>query len=188
MTFPTEEIDDVGRGPSRGGNIPRPTNNLLRVRKAMYALKDQIEQTVHVLATSQAFLPQSASDTVSDVVRSLGSTFNAASLALTNNGSEWIESDLGRAQMGLLSHAEFSSLDPTTLDDLTLRLKQISDLVSSDPADRWTEDMIRRHYVCMLVDQNQLDALGNIASVLEEMMVPNHMKTRTEFEDFLKEM
>ncbi|GKT91510.1 hypothetical protein Ct61P_09360 [Colletotrichum tofieldiae] len=133
--------------------------------------------------------PEAASTTASDIVRRLGSTFNAASLALTNNGSEWLESDLGRAQIGLLSHAEFSNLDPRTLHDFKVRLQQICSLVSN-PADhhQWTDEMVRSHYVYMLVEQQQLDALSNIASVLEDLMMPKHLKTRTEFDDFMKEM
>ncbi|KZL81951.1 hypothetical protein CI238_05925 [Colletotrichum incanum] len=190
LAFPTEVIDGENQTTKHAGNIPpRPTDRLSQVRNAMYSLKDQLQKTVEVLAISQNFLPEAASITASDIVRRLGSTFNAASLALTNNGSEWLESDLGRAQIGLLSHAEFSNLDPRTLHDFKVRLQQICSLVS-DPADhhQWTEEMVRSHYVYMLVEQQQLDALSNIASVLEDLMMPKHLKTRTEFDDFMKDM
>ncbi|GJC84864.1 hypothetical protein ColLi_07702 [Colletotrichum liriopes] len=190
MPFPTEVIDGENKTTKHAGSIPpRPTDRLSQVRGAMYSLKDQLQKTVEILAISQNFLPEAASTTASDIVRRLGSTFNAASLALTNNGSEWLESDLGRAQIGLLSHAEFSNLDPRTLHDFKVRLQQICSLVSN-PADhhQWTDEMVRSHYVYMLVEQQQLDALSNIASVLEDLMMPKHLKTRTEFDDFMKEM
>ncbi|GKT64359.1 hypothetical protein ColTof4_06755 [Colletotrichum tofieldiae] len=190
MPFPTEVIDGENKTTKHAGSIPpRPTDRLSQVRSAMYSLKDQLQKTVEILAISQNFLPEAASTTASDIVRRLGSTFNAASLALTNNGSEWLESDLGRAQIGLLSHAEFSNLDPRTLHDFKVRLQQICSLVSN-PADhhQWTDEMVRSHYVYMLVEQQQLDALSNIASVLEDLMMPKHLKTRTEFDDFMKEM
>ncbi|TID07562.1 hypothetical protein CH35J_001510 [Colletotrichum higginsianum] len=190
MPFPTEDIDEAHRSPKLAGNIPpRPTDRLSQIRNAMYRLKDQLQKTVEVLAISQNFLPAAASGSASDTVRRLGSTFNAVSLALTNNGSEWLESDLGRAQIGLLSHAEFSNLDPNTLDGFRVRLLQICNLVSN-PTDhgQWSDEMVRDHYVCMLVEQQQLDALASIASVLEELMMPKHLKTRTEFDDFMKDM
>ncbi|KAK1999870.1 hypothetical protein LX36DRAFT_458937 [Colletotrichum falcatum] len=190
MPFPINEIDDECSSPRHAGNMPpRPTDRLSQVRNAMYSLKDQLQKTVEVLAIGKNFLPEPAWATASDIVLRLGSTINAASLALTNNGSEWLESDLGRAQIGLLSHAEFSSLDPKTLREFKARLQEICDLVSN-PADRkqWTDEMVRNHHVYMLVEQQQLDALGNIASVLQDLMMPKHLKTKTEFDDFLKEM
>ncbi|KAK1976784.1 hypothetical protein LZ30DRAFT_602811 [Colletotrichum cereale] len=190
MPFPIDQIDDECKSPRHAGNIPpRPTDRLSQVRNAMYSLKDQLQKTVEVLAIGQNFLPEPAWVTASDIVLRLGSTINAASLALTNNGSEWLESDLGRAQIGLLSHAEFSNLDPRTLHDFKVRLQQICNLISN-PADhkQWTDEMVRSHHVYMLVEQQQLDALGNIASVLEDLMMPKYLKTKTEFDDFLKEM
>ncbi|KAI3540416.1 hypothetical protein CSPX01_08328 [Colletotrichum filicis] len=190
MQFPVENTEDSANSSARSGRIPtRPTSRLAQVRDALYALKDQVQNTIHVLAISHHFLPQTASETAVAVVQCLRSTVNAASLALTNNGSEWLESDSGRAHIGLLSHAEFSNLDPAMLRDYAARLKQICDLVS-DPNShqRWTEEMIKDHYIYMLVEQEQLDALHNIASALEEMLLPQHMKTKTEFDDFLKEM
>jgi len=190
MPFPIDEIDDECKSPRHGGNIPpRPTDRLSQVRNAMYSLKDQLQKTVEVLAIGQNFLSEPACATASDIVVRLGSTINAASLALTNNGSEWLESDLGRAQIGLLSHAEFSNLDPKTLHEFKVRLQQICNLLSN-PADhkQWTDEMVRGHHVYMLVEQQQLDALGNIASVLQDLMMPKHLKTKTEFDDFLKEM
>ncbi|OHE96016.1 hypothetical protein CORC01_08709 [Colletotrichum orchidophilum] len=190
IQFPIETAEDSANSPGRSGRIPtRPTDRLSQVREALYTLKDQVQNTIHVLAVSNHFLPHPASETAVSVVQCLRSTVNAASLALTNNGSEWLESDSGRAHIGLLSHAEFSNLDPAMLRDYTTRLKQICNLVS-DPNShqRWSEEMIRDHYVYMLVEQEQLDALHNIASALEEMLLPQHMKTKTEFDDFLKEM
>ncbi|KAK2036718.1 hypothetical protein LZ31DRAFT_482994 [Colletotrichum somersetense] len=190
MTFPIDEIDDDCKSPRHACNIPpRPTDRLSQVRNAMYSLKDQLQKTMEVLAVGQNFLPEPAWITASDIVLRLGSTINAVSLALTNNGSEWLESDLGRAEIGLLSHAEFSNLDPKTLHEFKARLQEICNLVSN-PEDRkqWTDEMVRSHHVYMLVEQQQLDALGNIASVLEDLMMPNHLKTKTEFDDFLKEM
>ncbi|GKT43017.1 uncharacterized protein ColSpa_03198 [Colletotrichum spaethianum] len=190
MSFPIEEIDEEAMSPKYTDTIPpRRTDRLSQVRNAIYSLKDQLQKTVEMMAICQNFLPEAASTTASDIVRRLGSTFNAASLALTNNGSEWLDSDLGRAQIGLLSHAEFSNLDPSTLHDFKVRLQQICNLVSS-PADghQWTDEMVRSHYVYMLVEQQQLDALCNIASILEDLMMPKHLKTRTEFDDFMKEM
>ncbi|KAJ0303887.1 hypothetical protein COL516b_006330 [Colletotrichum fioriniae] len=190
MQFPVETTEDSANSPGRSGRIPaRPTSRLSQVRDALYALKDQVQNTIHVLAISHHFLPQTASETAVAVVQCLRSTVNAASLALTNNGSEWLESDSGRAHIGLLSHAEFSNLDPAMLRDYAARLKQICNLVS-DPNShqRWTEEMIKDHYIYMLVEQEQLDALHNIASALEGMLLPQHMKTKTEFDDFLKEM
>ncbi|EFQ25668.1 uncharacterized protein GLRG_00812 [Colletotrichum graminicola M1.001] len=190
MPFPIDEIDDECKSPRHGGNIPpRPTDRLSQVRNAMYSLKDQLQKTVEILAIGQNFLSEPACATASDIVVRLGSTINAASLALTNNGSEWLESDLGRAQIGLLSHAEFSHLDPKTLHEFKVRLQQICNLLSN-PADhkQWTDEMVRGHHVYMLVEQQQLDALGNIASVLQDLLMPKHLKTKTEFDDFLKEM
>ncbi|KAK2018713.1 hypothetical protein LZ32DRAFT_521215 [Colletotrichum eremochloae] len=190
MPFPIDEIVDECKSPRNAGNIPpRPTDRLSQVRNAMYSLKDQLQKTVEVLAIGQNFLPEPACVTASDIVMRLGSTINAASLALTNNGSEWLESDLGRAQIGLLSHAEFSNLDPKTLHEFKARLQQICNLVSNSADHKqWTDEMVRNHHVYMLVEQQQLDALGNIASILEDLMIPKHLKTKTEFDEFLKEI
>ncbi|OLN81854.1 hypothetical protein CCHL11_07007 [Colletotrichum chlorophyti] len=189
MSFPTQTVDDADISRT-GFTRTRPTDRVARIRTAMYSLKDQIHGAIVALNDSQSSLTHPASKTASDVIMSLGSTFNAATLALTNNGSEWIDSDLGRAQLGLLSHAEFSSLDPATLQDFAMRLRQISDLIRIDPNERhqWTQDMLQRHNAWVLLDQHQLDALENIASILKEMMMPDHMKTKTEFDHFLKEL
>ncbi|KAF9870203.1 hypothetical protein CkaCkLH20_12289 [Colletotrichum karsti] len=190
MSFPSPTVTAPSMGPRRNFQAPyRENDQIPRIRCALYLLKDELQRAVTILKNSQKWLSEPATVIVNDVITDMGDIFEAVSQALTNNGSEWIEKDLMRGTHARpLTYAEFRDLDPVTIDDLTGRVRQICDVVHIEPSESrmWSADMIREHHVCMLIEQQQIDSLESIASVLKEMMYPT---TKTaEFEDFLKEM
>ncbi|KAL0935465.1 uncharacterized protein CTRU02_210056 [Colletotrichum truncatum] len=191
MSFPSPTIAERITGPRHNYQVSNMgTDQIYCIRRAVYALKDELQRTILVLEASLSCLSDIRLIAVTDVITAVRRVFDAVSQALTNNGSEWIENDLKHGNRQLLSYAEFSNLDPTTIEDFTARIKQINDLVHIGALESrlWSAYMVQQHHICMLFEQQQLDSLDTIVSVLEEIMLPNQINTRTELDDFLKEI
>jgi hypothetical protein len=163
-----------GIGPRRYGALP--ATDLTRLRTELYGLKDEIQISVEKLRRYRTCLPSSASSIAGDVINCFGEVFNAISLALTNNGSEWLDWGISGDGHGL-THAEFCALDPLSIRDFSDRLRQICEVldIEQDPHIKamWTEQMVQDHRAHMLMEEGQLEALESLVAVLTAVLMPN---------------
>ncbi|EQB45285.1 hypothetical protein CGLO_15863 [Colletotrichum gloeosporioides Cg-14] len=109
-----------------------------------------------------------------DVTNGMGILFDVVGGIMASNGPAWIEgltAETGRPR--LITHSEFGNLDPIVIEDYSARIQQICGLVHIDAAESrtWSEEMIREHHVCMLIEQQQIDSLEHIVSVLKGMLL-----------------
>ncbi|KAF4878791.1 hypothetical protein CGCSCA1_v002218 [Colletotrichum siamense] len=145
-----------------------------RVRQTMYGLKKELQHAISILKDCQRWLPDAAKVIVGDVTNGMGILFDVVGGIMASNGPAWIEgltSETGRPR--LINHSEFGNLDPIVIEDYSARIQQICGLVHIDAAESrtWSEEMIREHHVCMLIEQQQIDSLEHIVSVLKGMLL-----------------
>ncbi|KAJ0304292.1 hypothetical protein Brms1b_011331 [Colletotrichum noveboracense] len=144
------------------------------IRQTMYGLKKELQHAISVLKDCQRWLPDAAKVIVGDVTNGMGILFDVVGGIMASSGPAWIEgftSETGRPR--LINHSEFGNLDPIVIEDYSARIQQICGLVHIDAAESrtWSEEMIREHHVCMLIEQQQLDSLEHIVSVLKGMLL-----------------
>ncbi|KAI8189041.1 hypothetical protein K4K51_005632 [Colletotrichum sp. SAR 10_75] len=145
-----------------------------RIRQTMYGLKKELQHAISILKDCQRWLPDAAKVIVGDVTNGMGILFDVVGAIMASNGPAWIEgltSETGRPR--LINHSEFGNLDPIVIEDYSARIQQICGLVHIDAAESrtWSEEMIREHHVCMLIEQQQIDSLEHIVSVLKGMLL-----------------
>ncbi|KAF0328602.1 hypothetical protein RB213_015298 [Colletotrichum asianum] len=145
-----------------------------RIRQTMYGLKKELQHAISILKDCQRWLPDAAKVIVGDVTNGMGILFDVVGGIMASNGPAWIEgltSETGRPR--LITHSEFGNLDPIVIEDYSARIQQICGLVHIDAAESrtWSEEMIREHHVCMLIEQQQIDSLEHIVSVLKGMLL-----------------
>ncbi|KAF4908255.1 hypothetical protein CGCVW01_v012300 [Colletotrichum viniferum] len=145
-----------------------------RIRQTMYGLKKELQHAISILKDCQRWLPDAAKVIVGDVTNGMGILFDVVGGIMASNGPAWIEgltSETGRPR--LINHSEFGNLDPIVIEDYSARIQQICGLVHIDAAESrtWSEEMIREHHVCMLIEQQQIDSLEHIVSVLKGMLL-----------------
>ncbi|GAB1317769.1 hypothetical protein MFIFM68171_07979 [Madurella fahalii] len=105
---------------SAGG--PR-INRLFLLRRALYELKDMTQRTVQQLGTvtTAGAVPPSVAGLAADVARTYDGLFAAIGWALSNHGSDWIESGIA----GGLTYAEFLEMPVDTIFSVAARLGEI---------------------------------------------------------------
>ncbi|KAF4819290.1 hypothetical protein CGCSCA5_v004636 [Colletotrichum siamense] len=145
-----------------------------RIRQTMYGLKKELQHAISILKDCQRWLPDAAKVIVGDVTNGMGILFDVVGGIMASNGPAWSEglsSEIGRPR--LINHSEFGNLDPIVIEDYSARIQQICGLVHIDAAESrtWSEEMIREHHVCMLIEQQQIDSLEHIVSVLKGMLL-----------------
>ncbi|KAI8290469.1 hypothetical protein K4K60_005562 [Colletotrichum sp. SAR11_57] len=145
-----------------------------RIRQTMYGLKKELQHAISILKDCQRWLPDAAKVIVGDVTNGMGILFDVVGGIMASNGPAWIEgltSETGRPR--LINYSEFGNLDPIVIEDYSARIQQICGLVHIDAAESrtWSEEMIREHHVCMLIEQQQIDSLEHIVSVLKGMLL-----------------
>jgi hypothetical protein len=158
----------------RYGSFQNP--DLTRLRTELYALKDEIQTVVMKLHEYRPSLSTSASANASDIISTFGNVFAAVSLALTNNGAEWLDWGLSDRRDGL-THAEFAALDPDSIRDFKDRIHHVCEIldIEKEPQVKgiWSSEMIRDHRKHMLMEEGQLDTLESLATVLSAVMMPD---------------
>ncbi|KXX81062.1 hypothetical protein MMYC01_202783 [Madurella mycetomatis] len=98
-------------------------NRLFLLRRALYELKDMTKRTVQHLGTvtTTGAVPPSVVVLAGDVARTYDRLFSTIGWALSNHGSDWIESGIA----GGLTYAEFSEMSVDTILSLAARLGEI---------------------------------------------------------------
>ncbi|KAJ0345463.1 hypothetical protein COL154_012033 [Colletotrichum chrysophilum] len=145
-----------------------------RIRQTMYGLKKELQHAISILKDCQRWLPDAAKVIVGDVTNGMGILFDVVGGIMASNGPAWIEGLTSETERPrLINYSEFGNLDPIVIEDYSARIQQICGLVHIDAAESrtWSEEMIREHHVCMLIEQQQIDSLEHIVSVLKGMLL-----------------
>lgn len=106
-------------------------------------------------------------------IKALDGLFEIMSTILTNNGTEWIESESTPCQQRTISYPQFLELDPEVLKDVTLHLTEFHeelDLPEWPASDWFTPAMVRNHQVVCLTEGGQLQELLCAISFLEDLL------------------
>ncbi|KAK2776667.1 hypothetical protein CKAH01_12317 [Colletotrichum kahawae] len=159
--------------PNHEINIPNDYQRP-RIRQTMYGLKKELQHAIFILKGCQRWLPDPAKVIVGDVTNGMSNLFDVVGGIMASNGPAWFEgptSETGRPRV--ITHSEFGNLDPIVIEDYSARIQQICGLVHIDAAESrtWSEEMIREHHVCMLIEQQQIDSLEHIVSVCKGMLL-----------------
>ncbi|GKU08154.1 unnamed protein product [Fusarium langsethiae] len=149
---------------------PNPT--VSRVRQELYALKDS-------LASMSAFLKELNSnrdfDWVIDpaVTNSADAIVEVITKTLTNNPSEWMDSDT-TSQQGGFTYTQFVELDDEILHEIVLHLKAHQNELDSGPdpdQTLYSSKMVREHQVYLLGHGGILEAIRSLVEFVKQLLL-----------------
>ncbi|CAJ2499856.1 Uu.00g027090.m01.CDS01 [Anthostomella pinea] len=107
-------------------NRPPSSHLVFHLRRAVYALKDQVSACIDELQASKEHgLANTKEELIelADVTKSYYALKSNLDLVLSNHSSDWIDHSLS----GGLTYLEFSRLNPDTIRSVTLQLKTLED-------------------------------------------------------------
>lgn len=110
------------------------------------------------------------------IFKSLKRITTAISNVLTNNPSDWIESDIGPSSSKTMSYAQFMTLDPDVLSDISSHLQDFQDELGVDakPGEDgcdFSQEMIHNHQEFMLLEGGQLQQLRSVIEFTETILM-----------------
>lgn len=167
MPIPTSPLPIPGRR-HHGGIDP----TVPALRQAFYALRDELRQVLDlVVSIHSSDLASPIAKEAPITIKSLSNLRDAVMLILTNNPSEWIESDLN-ARRKILSYPAFIALSPEVLQDVTTSLQQVREDLDV-PVDKDTpQRIIYKHQIVLLTEGGQLQEIQSTVNFLESLLVP----------------
>lgn len=170
MSMPLRDVDRIETRPRR--ELPHP--DVTRIRHELYSLKDQVRRSSVFLSTLYNTAPQPPIPEAPAVVKRLDGLVEGISIILTNNASEWIESELTEGSQKVIPYHEFIALDPDIIHDVGGHLEELQDQLGADGEEligNHTEGMIRKHQAVLLTQCGQLDELVSIVELLESLIL-----------------
>ncbi|KAF5964573.1 hypothetical protein FBULB1_12700 [Fusarium bulbicola] len=171
MGFPPAALPD--RPHKKPYQPPNP--KVRQIRDELYTMKDHF---VMINIFLSRLKDSSALPNVSDplVFKSLKRITTAISKALTNNPSDWIESDMGSYSCKTMSYAQFLTLDPDVLSHISSHLQDFQDELGVDakPGEDgcdFSQEMINNHQEFMLLEGGQLQQLRSVIEFTESILM-----------------
>lgn len=167
MSIPTSAAPIPGR--RRTGGVD-PT--ISKLRTAFYGMRDEIQKVLDLIVTIHTSnLTSSIAKDAPATIKSLSNLRDAIMLILTNNPTEWIESDLNDKRK-ILSYPAFIALSPEVLHDVTCGLEQVRGDLDVEADKDTPQHMIYRHQIVLLTEGGQLQEIQSTASFLESLLIP----------------
>ncbi|KAK2676754.1 hypothetical protein RAB80_008940 [Fusarium oxysporum f. sp. vasinfectum] len=152
-----------------------PNLKVRQIRDELYAMKDHFVMINVFLSRLKDSHP---SPNVTDplIFKSLKRITTAISNVLTNNPSDWIESDIGSSSSKTMSYAQFMTLDPDVLSDISSHLQDFQDELGVDakPGEDgcdFSQEMIHNHQEFMLLEGGQLQQLRSVIEFTETILM-----------------
>ncbi|KAH7166698.1 hypothetical protein DER46DRAFT_573585 [Fusarium sp. MPI-SDFR-AT-0072] len=171
MGFPPAALPDR---PHKKPHQP-PNPKVSQIRDELYAMKDHF---VMINIFFSRLKDSHPSPNVTDplIFKSLKRITTAISNALTNNPSDWIESDIGSSSSKTMSYAQFLTLDPDVLHDVSSHLQDFQDELGVDakPGEDgcdFSQEMIHNHQEFMLLEGGQLQQLRSVIEFTETILM-----------------
>ncbi|KAF4340317.1 hypothetical protein FBEOM_5766, partial [Fusarium beomiforme] len=171
LSFPT--VPSLDRFHKTSRRQP-PDPKVSEIRDELYAMKDRFVMINVFLSRLKDTHP---SPNVTDplIFRSLKRITQAISQVLTNNPSDWIESDMASPSRNM-SYAQFMTLDPDVLHDITSHLQDFQDELDfevrpgEDGCD-YSQEMIYNHQEFLLLEGGQLQELRSVIEFTESILM-----------------
>ncbi|KAG5806371.1 hypothetical protein H9Q74_009087 [Fusarium xylarioides] len=171
MGFPPAALPDR---PHKKPHQP-PNPKVRQIRDELYTMKDHF---VMINVFLSRLKDSSASPNVADplVFKSLKRITIAISKALTNNPSDWIESDMESSSTKTMSYAQYLTLDPDVLSHISSHLQDFQDELGVDakPGEDgcgFSQEMIHNHQEFMLLEGGQLQQLRSVIEFTESILM-----------------
>ncbi|KAM0289447.1 hypothetical protein ACHAO9_006100 [Fusarium lateritium] len=169
----------MGFSPSRdvqSRKSPRrqpPHPSVSRIRRELYDMKDRFVLINVFLSRlkNAGPLPMSIDPLL---FKSLKCIVESISTLLTNNPSEWIDSDMAPSSPGIISYPQYLTLDPDVLHDITSHLQEFQDELDVEPGQigsDYSPLMIRNHQEYLLFEGGKMDELCSVIEFTESLLV-----------------
>lgn len=153
----------------------RPNPKVRQIRDELYAMKDHFVMINVFFSRLKNF---STWPNVADplVFKSLKRIITAITKVLTNNPTDWIESDMGSSSTKTMSYAQFMTLDPDVLSHISSHLQDFQDELGVDakPGEDgcdFSEKMIHNHQEFMLLEGGKLQQLRSVIEFTESILM-----------------
>ncbi|KAI9170769.1 hypothetical protein HJFPF1_00240 [Paramyrothecium foliicola] len=177
MQFP---VLQPRHGASSSTRRQPPNPAVARMRFQLYGLKDQIHAHYQLVKGLQSCYPPARMGDMTQALQLLATLSAAATTILTNNGSEWIQSDLDARESDgpkVLPYADFVSLDADVLHDVAGHLKQMHhDLgLASVPPEEicFSSKPLQNHQLHMLTNEGSMKKLIAILEFTKSILMPS---------------
>ena len=166
MGFPPAKIDS----PPNKTHRPPPNPTIFRTRNELYTLKDNLIMMAHFLRRLKKSpeFPETIDD---DILDSTVSVVQAIAKILTNNPSEWIESDITCSKS--MTYAQFATLDAEILHDVASQLKMYLDELDDEcweDEGSYSLQVVRNHQVGLLIHAGMLDQIKETVGFTKSLL------------------
>ncbi|KIL84977.1 hypothetical protein FAVG1_11847 [Fusarium avenaceum] len=168
----------MGFSPAQDIQSPRnprrqpPQPSVSRIRRELYDMKDRFV-LINVLLSrlkNADPLPMSIDPLL---FKSLKGIVESISTLLTNNPSEWIDSDMAPSSPGIISYPQYLTLDPDVLHDITSHLQEFQEELDIEPGHDscYSPLMIRNHQECLLSEGGKMEELCSVIEFTESLLM-----------------
>jgi len=140
-------------------------------REVLYTVRDEIQTILDILITIRT--PDEALPIPRDVpaiISRLNNLREALMLILTNNASEWLESDLSEDRK-ILTYTAFVALSPGTLREGAAMLAEIRRELDVGGYGQVSPAMVYRHQLAVLMEGGQMEELQSAAEGFEILLL-----------------
>lgn len=150
-----------------------PQPSVSRIRRELYDMKDRfvlINVFLSRLKNADP-LPMSIDPLL---FKSLKCIVESISTLLTNNPSEWIDSDMAPSSPGIISYPQYLTLDPDVLHDITSHLQEFQEELDIEPGQvgsGYSPLMIRNHQEYLLCEGGKMEELCSVIEFTESLLV-----------------
>ncbi|KAK7418153.1 hypothetical protein QQX98_004128 [Neonectria punicea] len=172
MTMPAEDVEQSQTQTRFRQEPPHP--DVSRIRRELYAMKDQVRRTSAFLNVLYQTAPLAPLPDAPLVIGCLDRIAEAISTILTNHASEWIESGLASTSRRVIPYHEFVALDPDILHDVTGHLQELQDqldVAEDQLVGDYSAEMIRNHHIVLLTECGQMAELVSIADLMQSLIL-----------------
>lgn len=166
MGFPPATVDSF---PNETRHQP-PNPTISRIRNELYTLKDHLIRMCHFLRRlkNSPEFPETIDDEILD---STVSVVQAIAKILTNNPSEWIDSDTTCSES--MTYAQFATLDAEILYDIASHVKMYLDELDDEcweDKGSYSLQVMRNHQAGLLIHAGMLNQIKETVGFTKSLL------------------
>ena len=166
MGFPSATVES---SPNETRHSP-PNPTISRIRSELYTLKDRLITMAHFLRRlkNSPEFPESIEDEILD---STVAVVQAIAKILTNNPSEWIDSDTKCSES--ITYAQFATLDAEILFDVASHVKMFLDELDDEcwqDKGSYSLQVMRNHQAGLLIHAGMLNQIKEIVGFTKSLL------------------
>ena len=166
MGFPSATVDSSPIETRR----PPPNPTISRIRNELYTLKDHLMTMAHFLRRlkNSPEFPETLDDEILD---SIVSVVQAIAKTLTNNPSDWIDSDNKCSES--ITYAQFATLDAEILHDVASHVKMYLDELDDEcweDKGSYSLQVMRNHQAGLLIHAGMLNQIKETVGFTKSLL------------------